>query len=204
LGLEAIAWPIAAMSEDLGLLLAYESGADIIVAVGTHNNLVDHLDKGRKGMASTFLIRLKVGPKLVDAKGVSRLYRASPSPGQLVLLGLAGVFAVAVVIIISPGVRAMIGLTGLTGPQGDAGATGRDGDQFGEAASRFAGFTSTKTNGAAGGRSGRWRRFCTIGTLCGTRRLPMSGVPPHHSTAVKEIANASPDAPPPSPAPATR
>ncbi len=114
LGLEAIAWPIAAMSEDLGLLLAYESGADLIVAVGTHNNLVEHLDKGRKGMASTFLIRLKVGPKLVDAKGVSRLYRAAPSPGQLVLLGLAGVFAVAVVIIISPGVRAMIGLTGLS------------------------------------------------------------------------------------------
>jgi uncharacterized membrane-anchored protein len=111
LGLTAITWPIAAMSEDLGLLLAYESGADLIVAVGTHNNLVEHLDKGRKGMASTFLIRLKVGPRLVDAKGVSRLYRTGASPGQLSLLALAGVFAVAVVIIISPGVRSMVELT---------------------------------------------------------------------------------------------
>jgi uncharacterized membrane-anchored protein len=111
LGLSAMTWPIAAMSEDLGLLLAYESGADLIVAVGTHNNLIEHLDKGRKGMASTFLIRLKVGPKLVDAKGVSRLYRGGPSPGQLTLLALAGVFAVAVVIIISPGVRSMVELT---------------------------------------------------------------------------------------------
>ncbi len=111
LGLSAIAWPIAAMSEDLGLLLAYESGADLIVAVGTHNNLVEGLDKGRKGMASTFLIRLKVGPRLVDAKGVSKLYRTGANPGQIVLLALAGVFVIAVVIIVSPVVRTMIELT---------------------------------------------------------------------------------------------
>jgi uncharacterized membrane-anchored protein len=111
LGLKAIAWPIAAMSEDLGLLLAYEAGADLIVAVGTHNNLVEQLDKGRKGMSSTFLIRLKVGPRLVDAKGVSKLYRGGPSSGQLTLLALAGVFTAAVVIIISPGVRSLVELS---------------------------------------------------------------------------------------------
>jgi uncharacterized membrane-anchored protein len=69
LGLDGVAWPLSATSEDLALLLAWESGADLIVAVGTHANLVEYLDKGRKGMASTFLVRLKVGPKLVDAKG---------------------------------------------------------------------------------------------------------------------------------------
>ena len=57
------------------MLLAYESDCDLIVAVGSHASMVEFLDKGRPGMASTFLTRLKVGPKLVDAKGVNRLYR---------------------------------------------------------------------------------------------------------------------------------
>ena len=57
------------------MLLAYDKGAELIVAVGTHDTLVEFLDKGRAGMASTFLTRLRVGSKLVDAKGVSRLYR---------------------------------------------------------------------------------------------------------------------------------
>ena len=64
-------------SEDIAMLLAYEQGAELIVAVGTHNSMVEFLDKGRAGMASTFLVRMKVGPILVDAKGVSRLYRSS-------------------------------------------------------------------------------------------------------------------------------
>ena len=57
------------------MLLAYELGAELLVAVGTHSAMEDFLDKGRKGMASTFLVRLKVGRVLVDAKGVNRLYR---------------------------------------------------------------------------------------------------------------------------------
>ncbi len=75
LGLEGVIWQIPGTSEDLALLLAYEQGADLIVAVGTHSNMVDFLDKGRPGMASTFLVRLKVGEKLVDAKGVYELYK---------------------------------------------------------------------------------------------------------------------------------
>jgi len=62
-------------SEDAAMLLAYEAGAELIVAVGTHATMVEFLDKGRRGMASTFLTRLRLGPTLVDAKGVSRLYR---------------------------------------------------------------------------------------------------------------------------------
>jgi uncharacterized membrane-anchored protein len=64
----------AGTSEDVALLLAYEEGAELIVAVGLHGSMVDFLDKGRPGMASTFLVRLKVGPILMDAKGVSKLY----------------------------------------------------------------------------------------------------------------------------------
>jgi uncharacterized membrane-anchored protein len=110
LGVEAIVWPLNATSEDLALLLAYESGADLIVAVGTHANLVEYLDKGRKGMASTFLVRLKVGPKLVDAKGVNKLYRTSVGAGHLLLLSGAGLLAVSVVVMISPVVRDMLAL----------------------------------------------------------------------------------------------
>jgi uncharacterized membrane-anchored protein len=74
LKLPAQTFPVAGTSEDAALLLAYERGADLIVAVGTHSHLEDFLDKGRGGMASTFLVRLKVGSRLVDARGVSRLY----------------------------------------------------------------------------------------------------------------------------------
>ena len=79
LGLSAVTFPAAATSEDLAMLLADDKGASLIVAVGTHFNLVEFLDKGRGGMASTFLTQLKVGGKVVDAKGVSRLYRQSIS-----------------------------------------------------------------------------------------------------------------------------
>lgn len=110
LGQDAIAWSIGATSEDLALLLAYESGADLIVAVGTHANLLEYLDKGREGMASTFLVRLKVGPKLVDAKGVSKLYRTSVRPADLMLLAGAALVAISVIITISPMARSMLEL----------------------------------------------------------------------------------------------
>jgi uncharacterized membrane-anchored protein len=74
LGLPYSTIPFAGTSEDVALLLAYEKGADLIVAVGAHGSMVDFLDKGRPGMASTFLVRLKIGPILMDAKGVSKLY----------------------------------------------------------------------------------------------------------------------------------
>ena len=77
LGIEAKVFPAPGTSEDIALLLAYDNKADLIVAVGTHSNMIDFLEKGRKGMASTFLVRLKVGPKLVDAKGVNKLYNSS-------------------------------------------------------------------------------------------------------------------------------
>ncbi|MDT5026452.1 MAG: hypothetical protein QOE61_2878 [Micromonosporaceae bacterium] len=92
LNLRAITFPAAATSEDLAMLLADEKGASLIVAVGTHATLVEFLDKGRSGMASAFLTRLKVGGKLVDAKGVSRLYRQT-TPTSAVVLLIAAVMA---------------------------------------------------------------------------------------------------------------
>jgi uncharacterized membrane-anchored protein len=101
LAVAATTFPAAATSEDLAMLLADEKGASLIVAVGTHANLVEFLDKGRGGMASTFLTRLKVGGKLVDAKGVSRLYRQSISGSSLLLLVLSAVAAMASAVAVS-------------------------------------------------------------------------------------------------------
>jgi uncharacterized membrane-anchored protein len=93
LGLVPVVFPATGTSEDVAMLLADEKGAELIVAVGTHATLVEFLDKGRAGMASTFLTRLRVGGKLVDAKGVSRLYRSRVSTWQVALLIVAGVVA---------------------------------------------------------------------------------------------------------------
>jgi len=86
-------------SEDAAMLLAYEKGADLIVAVGTHVSMVEFLDKGRAGMASTFLTRLKVGQLLVDAKGVSKLYESRIRKSDLVFFLLAAMLCFAVVVV---------------------------------------------------------------------------------------------------------
>jgi uncharacterized membrane-anchored protein len=101
LGVEAITFPASATSEDIAMLLADEKGAQLIVAVGTHATLVEFLDKGRGGMASTFLTRLRLGGKLVDAKGVSRLYRSRISTAALVVLVLAAFIAIGSAIAVS-------------------------------------------------------------------------------------------------------
>jgi uncharacterized membrane-anchored protein len=94
-------------SEDVAFLLAHEKRADLIVAVGTHGNLRDFLDKGRSGMSSTFLVRLRVGEILVDAKGVSRIYGSSRLRVRdtLLLVGSALLTMLIVVAAISPSVR---------------------------------------------------------------------------------------------------
>jgi uncharacterized membrane-anchored protein len=88
-------------SEDVAMLLAYESRAQLIVAVGTHATMVEFLDKGRRGMASTFLTRLRLGPALVDAKGVSRLYEGRLRRMDMVFLVGAAVLAMVVVGIVA-------------------------------------------------------------------------------------------------------
>jgi len=94
-------------SEDVAMLLAWEAGAPLIVAVGTHATMVEFLDKGRKGMASTFLTRLRLGPVLVDAKGVNRLYEGRVRRLDLVLLVAAALVAIIVVAIVSRPIHTM-------------------------------------------------------------------------------------------------
>jgi uncharacterized membrane-anchored protein len=90
--------PAPGLSEDVAILIAEQCGAELIVAVGTHVGLVEFLDKGRRGASSTFLTRLKVGARLVDAKGVSKLYPSRVSVWQLVALVIAALVAVSAIV----------------------------------------------------------------------------------------------------------
>jgi len=112
LGVDPVVFPATGTSEDITMLLADDKGAELIVAVGTHATLVEFLDKGRAGMASTFLTRLRVGGKLVDAKGVSRLYRTRISNIQLTLLSGAGVAAVLAALASTSAGQTFFGLIG--------------------------------------------------------------------------------------------
>ncbi|MFI7636220.1 putative cytokinetic ring protein SteA [Nonomuraea sp. NPDC049400] len=112
LGREAVIFPATGTSEDIAMLLADRKGAELIVAVGTHGTLEEFLDKGRPGMASTFLTRLIIGSKLIDAKGVSRLYRSRISTPQLLLLVITALITMSVALFLSP-----IGQTWLNGLQ---------------------------------------------------------------------------------------
>jgi uncharacterized membrane-anchored protein len=108
LGLRYEIVPATGISEDLALLLAYEKGSELIVAVGTHFNLIEFLERNRAGMSSTFITRLKVGEILIDAKGVSRLATRKVGLWPLVLFTLAGLGAIAVAIAVSPALRHLI------------------------------------------------------------------------------------------------
>ena len=90
------------------MLLAYEAGATLIVAVGTHATMVEFLDKGRRGMASTFLTRLRLGPVLVDAKGVSRLYEGRIRRRDILLLVASALLAMAVMTFASQSLRVFV------------------------------------------------------------------------------------------------
>ncbi|HEY7795943.1 MAG TPA: putative cytokinetic ring protein SteA [Gaiellaceae bacterium] len=98
------------ISEDVAMLLAHDKGAELIVAVGTHFNLVEFLERSRAGMSSTFVTRLKVGEILIDAKGVSRLVSRRVGLWPLALFALAALAALAVAVLASPAVRNVFGL----------------------------------------------------------------------------------------------
>ena len=95
-------------SEDAAMLLAYEGGAKLIVAVGTHATMVEFLDKGRAGMSSTFLTRLRIGPMLVDAKGVAQLYESKVRRSDLVFLVVAALVVMVVITLVSQPLRVFL------------------------------------------------------------------------------------------------
>jgi uncharacterized membrane-anchored protein len=113
LGLKHTLVPAAGTSEDVAMLMAYEKGADLIVSVGAHFNLIEFLDRKRGGMSSTFLTRLRIGEKLVDAKGVSRLYAPSSPFGPAVLFLAAFAILLAIVVITSPALSDLVELVWL-------------------------------------------------------------------------------------------
>ncbi|CAN5881119.1 putative cytokinetic ring protein SteA [soil metagenome] len=102
LGVRAVAYPASGTSEDAAILLADSCGASLIVTAGSHAGLEEFLDRGQSGMASSFLTRLRAGPKLVDAKAVARLQHNRVSSWLLVLLLLAGLLAVLLAVAITP------------------------------------------------------------------------------------------------------
>jgi uncharacterized membrane-anchored protein len=113
LGLDHHVVPAPATSEDVALLLAFEKGAELIVAVGSHLNLIEFLERNRSGMSSTFLTRLRVGEILIDAKGVSRLFSRRVGIGPLVAMSAAGLGALVVAVLVSPQLRSWLELIGL-------------------------------------------------------------------------------------------
>jgi uncharacterized membrane-anchored protein len=105
LGLPFKLVPAPGTSQDVALLIAAEKGARLIVSVGSQFNLVEFLDRNRKGMSSTFLTRLRIGEILVDAKGVSRLYQPRPGLTPLLVVIAAGLIALVAVVWLTPALR---------------------------------------------------------------------------------------------------
>lgn len=110
LGLDAVVFPAPGTSEDIAMLIAYEYNAELIVALGTHSNIIDFLEKGRKGMASTFLVRMKIGAKLIDAKGVNLLYRSKLKIKYIWALIATALFPVLILASLSPRMQQFIQL----------------------------------------------------------------------------------------------
>jgi len=110
LGLPFKLVPAPGTSQDVAMLIAAEKGARLIVSVGSQFNLVEFLDRNRRGMSSTFLTRLRIGEILVDAKGVSRLYRPQPGLTPLLVVIFAGLIAMAAVIGLTPALRDVVEL----------------------------------------------------------------------------------------------
>jgi uncharacterized membrane-anchored protein len=113
MGLDYKIVPAPATSEDVAMLIAAEKGAELIVTVGSHFNLVEFLDKNRQGMSSTFLTRLRVGEILVDAKGVSRLYKPSAGGKPILIVTLAALATLVIVVATSPSLGPLLDLVWL-------------------------------------------------------------------------------------------
>jgi uncharacterized membrane-anchored protein len=102
LGLSPKLVPAPGTSQDLAMLIAAEKGARLIVSVGSQFNLLEFLERNRKGMSSTFLTRLRIGEILVDAKGVSRLYQPRPGLTPLMFVLAAGLVAIVALVALTP------------------------------------------------------------------------------------------------------
>lgn len=102
LGVGAMTFPAAGSAADLALLLADHHGASLIVTAGHTASIEEFFDRTRQhSNPSTFLTRLRVGEKLVDAKAVATLYRNRISGGAIAMLVLAVLIAIIVTLWVS-------------------------------------------------------------------------------------------------------
>lgn len=102
MGIRPLRFETTATTEDAALLLASARQASLIVGVGMHATLDEFLDRRRAGLASTFLTRLKLGPDLVDAAALPRLYDGAVRPRHLLGALVAGVLTVAAAVSVTP------------------------------------------------------------------------------------------------------
>ena len=102
MGIRPLRFETTATAEDAALLLASAHEASLIVGVGMHATLDEFLDRQRAGLASTFLTRLKVGPDLVDASALPRLYDGAVRPRHVLGVLVAGVLALGAAISVTP------------------------------------------------------------------------------------------------------
>jgi uncharacterized membrane-anchored protein len=102
LGIGAMTFPAAGSAADLALLLCDHHGASLIVTAGHTASIEEFFDRTRQqSNPSTFLTRLRVGEKLVDAKAVATLYHSRVSGGAIALLVMAMLTAVIVALWVS-------------------------------------------------------------------------------------------------------
>ena len=102
LGVGAMTFPAAGSATDLALLLADHHGAALLVTAGHSANIETFFDRARQhSNPSTFLTRLRVGEKVVDAKAVATLYHNRISGGAIALLILTMLITVIVALWVS-------------------------------------------------------------------------------------------------------
>ena len=102
LGVRPRRFETGATAEDAALLLGDLNDASLIVGVGMSATLDEFLDSQRSGLASTYLTRLKVGPRLVDAGAVPELYSGTVRARHLLVVALVGLIALVAAIGVTP------------------------------------------------------------------------------------------------------
>ncbi|MHB2024515.1 MAG: putative cytokinetic ring protein SteA [Mycobacteriales bacterium] len=102
LGLSAQVFRTAVSSEDAGVLLAVEAGAEVVVTAGVRTDLVGLLDRGRGRLASSFLTGLRAGTRVVDASAAAALHRPRIGLACVLLLLVCAAAALAAAVAISP------------------------------------------------------------------------------------------------------
>ncbi|HET8603696.1 MAG TPA: putative cytokinetic ring protein SteA [Marmoricola sp.] len=102
LGVEPARFTGSVNTFDVGMLLAHHAGATLVVPVGSRAGLDDLVEGSAADQASTFLTRMRVGPRVVDGSAVAQLYSGRMRWWYVLLVLLAGLVAVAVAIGATP------------------------------------------------------------------------------------------------------